>query len=228
MPYQPHMKMTMSGSFRNSTGVQVEIFSMSMNFGIQGDGQEWIDFLQEDTDAIAAAAPVQNAISTWFSSADTRLSSSVTLDLVKFAAITTTGKYSGNASLWEPSGVAGANSSRLHPTTTSYVVSLRTGQRGPKGRGRFYAPGPAIPIGLDWRFDTSDIPVAANAAETMIAALQTAIGNAVKSSNAAVVKLVVASKSNNSYPVTTVEIDAIPANVSRRKNQLAETFFVGS
>lgn len=228
MAYEPHIKLTMSGTFDNgSGGAAVEIFSMSMAFANLGGA------LPSAAQLEALIGPVASGCEQWFSAAATGIAVNCTLTQVKLAPIAATGKYLGDAALETMSTNGGVNNDGPFPSEVSYAISLRTAVRGPKGRGRFYVPGPTLPVTGGWRIDPTAVQSAANEAEAQFFNVATA-GSVAKAFTTGSpdpddpYNLVVASKVAGNVLVTTVEVGDVYDTIRRRRNKLRENYHVGT
>lgn len=85
-----------------------------------------------------------NDVQAWHTRVTTGISIVAKLNFVKFNAINATGHYEDNVTHVKTytTPVSGGNPAFYYPLQVAHVVSLRTGKRGPRYRGRFYIPCP--------------------------------------------------------------------------------------
>lgn len=222
----PHVKLTMSGTFDNgSGGAAVEIFSMSLAFAAVTGAQLSQAQLQ------ATIADVTTGCEAWFADPLTGISVNTTLTQVKIAQIGTNGKYVGDAVFEVVARNGGVNENGPYPSEVSYAVSLRTAVRGPKGRGRFYVPGPTLAATSGWRIDPTAAQGAANSAYHALISLDNGtIGKAFVTHSpdpADIFGVVVASKVAGNTPVETVQVGDVFDTIRRRRNKLRENYHTG-
>jgi hypothetical protein len=125
------------------------------------------------------------------------------------------GAYVGNP-LIKVADVAGTATGDNMPSQIAQVVSLDTGLRGPRNRGRFYVPMPACTIDLSNGLNsTANSQALANAAAAFMGALNGPAGFG----NVSIV-----SSSGSSRPVTSCRVGRVMDTIRSRRAQMAEAY----
>jgi hypothetical protein len=193
--------MTFSGVF-GSTAQPWERWSMRFNFIGAGSGPFSLVELQAGVSALNThLLPYVNEMAR--------------LTEVKSAAITPAGEYAGDPTILAVD-VAGGAGSPVHAPQISLAISLATALRGPRGRGRFYLPAPAVP------FQTTNglIPDASrDGVQTAAAAFISALNAATDGGT-----VVVASSFGTNSPVTGVRVGRVLDTIRSRRRSVPETY----
>lgn len=191
----------------SSTSPEVEIWSSSIGGTTTSGG--WPEtFIDE----------IASACGTWFTAANTRIHSTVTLDTVKANLFDiATGLQITDPTVehtYSPF-LRGASTTIEFPITTSYRVSMDDGTRNRRARGGFYVPRPTLAVGYNGRFNDTNVGQALATAVTMLDAFV----------STAAFDVGVWSRAGQSLtPSTRVRIGDVPDNIRRRKNDLRENY----
>lgn len=139
--YRPHLLIQASGLI-GPDGSAYERFSFGIRVGAPGSGPIAISVSDGDLPDYA------NDVKAFFGRAKTMISPSAVLTGIKVAEITADGSWAGAAPRYkEACHVPGGGSTgQFHPPQIALAVTLRTPQAGPRGRGRFYLPCPAMAV----------------------------------------------------------------------------------
>lgn len=171
MNYPEHWLLNWTGH----QGDVEETFSNGIRMGVYGGPTASMDEEQYLTDT---AVP---ALTAWFGSSGAFISSNAKMLLIKFNKIQANGKYADQTTTHERavnvSGFVTAATS-LHPLQVSMVLSWRTNAaaRGPASHGRIYVPRPCVAINAAGDMAGTDRVAAANAAVTLLNALDVSLG----------------------------------------------------
>lgn len=218
MPYVPHYRVTFSGTL-GVVATPAEIFS----FGISVAGGTGVFLTQPEMPAFATAlAGAWDAVRV-------RLSNNVRCTRVRVASVgplglvvkDASGAYVQGDDVTGRTGAAGSD--MFFPPQVSLAVSTLSNFAGPNGRGRFYLPGPASPIGQDLRLSTVDRDGFLSSAKAFVDAINTASaaqsqGRACVASRGSVLKGV----PGGNRTITRVGVGKAYDTIRSRRNSLLE------
>lgn len=205
MPYEPHGRLVFEG-VRGTVAAPRERWAIRVNLNPVIPAQS------------GAPTPAQlDALGTAF---DTRLGAHTTNDTrltsVKWAFIGPDGKYSSGPVLSSELDLAGSRLSEAHVDQIAIAVSLNTATRGPRGRGRFYLPGPGFAIGPGSLMSATDAQSLATSAAGFLSDI-----NAGWPDNGTVC---VASSFGLNSPVTSVRVGRVFDTIRSRRASLSEDY----
>jgi hypothetical protein len=215
MTYQPHVRLTMEGSLYASASEAnpIEIFSCTLNLLPTVDFDPLTDPIPPD---------VITACNAWFGRAATGIHPYCFLETIKYNTIDSSGHYAQDFSVQHvQTGVHGGGSEGFFMAPqVSYCVSLATGNRGARNRGRFYVPFPTLQVTQNRRMDPTQQNNAKNSAVTFLNDIN---------ATANVQEVVVASGAGTgtNSPVTQVRVGDVFDTQRRRRNGLPESYVVG-
>jgi hypothetical protein len=133
-----HIRLTLSGEFAGQSGLgEYERFSFGVNLSDPSD----ISSSRFSADGLADVVADSSA---FFARPGTFISGDVRLREVKLARIAPDGTYRADPLIASVNVPGGSGPGLRYPPQVSLAVSLQTATRGPRGKGRFYLPGPSI------------------------------------------------------------------------------------
>lgn len=172
---------------------------------------------------------VQADVQAWHTRATSNISSVVKLDFVKFNEIGTDGKYEQAVTYQKvfTTPVAGGNTTFSNPLQVAMAVSLRTAKRGPRYRGRFFIPCPAVVLDPNtFKVSTAIRDQVCSSAQTFLQAL----GNWPGLDTFSAPKVAVLSGggkfsgTGSAEVVTAVRVGDVYDTIRSRRRQLGETY----
>lgn len=201
MPVPAHTRITWSGTL-GAINAPVEDFSFRLNFAAP-------------TNPGNMSAIAQAAHAAYVARLLTITQAHCQLRSVKVALIGADGQYTTDAVTYD-STAAGTLDGYKYPFQTALAVSLLTGTRGAKGRGRFYLAG----VGYSISADTGQIDSA------VMPALNTAASGFLNDCNniSGLNALVVASSSGVLSPVTAFRVGRAYDTIRSRRTKVDEAY----
>lgn len=219
MAYVPHLLLTFGGRIVGSAGNQLETWTCGLRLSA-ADASSGSPSVE--TGALVYYA---NQINTWFLDNTTGISSAATLDRAKLNWISPSGRYTNpytNEYVFTTPSVGGGGAVKF-PPQIAYCVSLRTANRGPRARGRFYIPCPIGPLqSTTLGVSTTTAGYIAGTTKTMINAINA--GTGVWSGATTKPKVSIVSKSGDVTPVTEVWCGAPLDTIRDRRKALDEAY----
>jgi hypothetical protein len=219
MPFDQHLRVTMSGLFQAGpveASPIVEQWSIRLNLTAPSLGN---DITQARLDDVVANCRA------WFSRASTGIVQTCFLTGVKLARINALGKYDADPLIaaFRTGGGSSTTGAARMPSSVATVVSLRSDRRGPTGRGRMYVPGFQGP--LDDFYCWTD--TARTALQTSTAQLLTDLNNWPGIDGASPNVCIASSKGYNSR-VTGVAVGRVPDTMRSRRTSIAEQYLAAT
>lgn len=202
-----------SGTTVGSPGAQMDEWSCSLAY----INTPALPLTQARADFCASRARA------WIAAATSYISNTVALEYVKVNEFNVAAPYhqiTDPTMLGTPLGpVRGAATGVVHPTTTSYKVSLDDGTRNRRAKGGFYAPRTCVGVQNDGRIGGGDIGVMLIEAKTFVKGIATDTGWTLG---------VWSRRGGSVTAVSRIRIGDVPDNVSRRKDDLHEAYQVAA
>lgn len=215
--FTPHLRVIARGALGPQGGAWEE-FSYSIAMGTTGAALE----VTEDYLADLAAD-----VRAFHARPDTNIAADARLTEIKVAHIGVDGKWVGYAPLYRWTGnVAGgrgpAGLFMANAPQVALACSLRTAAPGPRGRGRFFLPLPAVSANsVDGLIPAATANAVAGSLKTLVQNLNERPG---LSTNA--MRTCVASTFGGIYPVTEVRVGRVLDTVRSRRADLQESYAV--
>lgn len=208
MAYSPFTRVTVSGVFGSIQNPK-EIWSWGFQLG-----------------GFAAPNPTQyeqieQRIEQLHGDANAKIGNKAFLLSVKFSEVGADGLVIGNPYVVEPiNPIPGGGGASPYPWQVSVGVGLRTRQRGPSKRGRFYLPAPTVPI------SDTDGTISVGNVGTITGAVGDALYdiNQIAKQQAGVVGIVVASSRGYNTVVKDVSVGQVLDTQRRRRGELEEAY----
>ena len=173
-----------------------------------------IFFIQGEADGLAAL------LNTWFQHVDSRISSTESLDYVKWNEYSlATGRQITDPTVISFPGGSRGGGGVVNPVSSAFKISLDDSTRNPRHRGGFFPPRTSATIAQNGRLSPSQVaPMLANA-HTLLAGINAGFG--------AYAKVCVWSRRDKAmHEVNRIRIGDVPDNISRRRNHLIEAYAV--
>jgi hypothetical protein len=212
MAYQPHLRAVAIGEYRIGDGSPLEIWSCTTNHALGTTNPT-------DSQLDTAANDVLEAWSGLIHTS--QFPDNVVLHECRVAVTDTDNKIPGHVGYSTGSEVRGTATSYL-PYSVALAVTLRTPTRGPKGRGRFFLPTPAMSIGSNGRVSGGFISSITADLSTFRTALQTAAECGVSGADTGLT--VVASGVAGNILVSGWQVGDVPDTIRSRRNALPENY----
>lgn len=215
MPFAPHLRLTVSGTFEGGNGSAYEIWSWRLNLSDPpSQAGNPGNYSQARVDDYAAD------VRAFHTSGGAQICQETVLREVKLARILPTGLYAEEP-LRSVLFARGGNGAMTHPLQVAHAVSLGTDRRGPSGQGRFYIPGSVAPVNPDDALVSLAIATGVQLASfTLLNALNNVPGIDVPNTPA----VTIASSKGFNSDVTTVRVGRALDTIRSRRNQLAEKY----
>lgn len=206
MPFAPHLRLTARGTL-----YALEDFSFGVN--MTAVGVDSAAFLDGNVDDLAAD------VSAFFARPATGIRSSAVLTEVKLASIGADGKYTRDPAIRDVNVPGAGAGNGLYPPQISLAVSLVTGQRGPRGKGRFYLPLPSVPLFDAGRMALPAVQAVRDSCKTFLDALNNSPGTDLQDR-----RVCVASSFGENYEVTGVRVGRALDTIRSRREKLDEAY----
>jgi hypothetical protein len=210
MPYDNHIRLTMSGAFQTVGQPILERFSFGINLSDP-----------PNFDPLLLAPDLAQDCVNMFSRAGTGIANTALLQEVKMARIGADGRYTGDPAIVSTNARGGGGSQIKYPTQISLAVSFGTTRRGASGRGRMYLPLPLASL------DTNTFTISLLAAEgvrdsiaTWIADLRNQPG--LDPPNAP--RPTIASIKGYNTDITTVRVGRVLDTIRSRRTSVPESY----
>jgi hypothetical protein len=212
--YANHIRLTLSGVFAGQSGQgEYEMFSFGVNFSDPGEPNA-SRFNAEGLGDVAADC------SAFFADGGARISGDCRLLEVKMARIGPNGLYRADPLIAAVNVPGGAGPGLRYPPQVSLAVSLQSATRGPRGKGRFYLPGPSIAFdGGNAQMSLADVTGVRDAATAWIQNLNNWPGV-----DANDPKVTIASTSGINSDVTGVRVGRVLDTIRSRRGQIPEGY----
>ena len=209
-----HIRLTLSGVFEGQVGqTPYEQFSFGVNLSDPGD-------ISSSRFSPEGLADVVADSSAFFANGSARISGDCRLREVKLAKIGTNGLYRADPLIAAVNVPGGAGPGLRYPPQVSLAVSLQSATRGPRGKGRFYLPGPSIAFdGGNAQMSLADVTAVRDAATAWISALNNWPGV-----DANDPKVTIASSSGINSDVTGVRVGRVLDTIRSRRGQIPEGY----
>ena len=204
--YVAHTRLSLIGTV-GPVAAPVEAWSMNLNLERTGSTSQ------------AEADAMWNICSTWFSNQTAGIHPLAQLRTVKVSDIGPNGKLIGNAAVHNGLTAGASTAGQLNPPQVALVMSLGTGLRGGRNRGRVYLPLPALVF--DASFALTE-PGRGNAESTFVTFLQT-----INAQYPGQKGVIVASSKAVNTKVTTVRCGKILDTIRSRRTKLKELYDTG-
>ncbi len=209
-----HLRLTLSGEFQGHSNAAVyERFSFRVNMSDPGD----VSSSRFSADGLADVVADCTA---FFGSPGAAISADCRLREVKWAKIGPNGLYRADPLIAAVNTPGGGGPGLRYPPQIALAVSLQSATRGPRGKGRFYLPGPSL------AFDPSDALIAAAAAGGVRDAATAWLNNlnAWPGIDANDPKVTIASTSGINSDVTGVRVGRALDTIRSRRGDLPEGY----
>lgn len=215
MAFSPHVKIQIGGSVYDATsgGQAVEEWSINLSAIRVGSAQDLDAYLDD----------VHVAASGLIARPTTKISNTVALEFVKVNEVDALGhQLPGPTRMWSDTSTfaaRGGGGSTLHPLTTACKVTLDDGSRNRRAKGGFYLPRMAASVTAGGRWNATELQGILDSTSTFVNALGATAGYTVA----------IASKVDASLtPITRIRVGDVPDNISRRRDDLRESYLTGS
>lgn len=198
--------------------------------GLVAPGQTWstshwiapllIDGHPTPSDLGSIAAATATAAKTWFDHVANNWGANTTANksTCYFYAAGSSGATAMGEYAW-PTPTPGGGSAGFTPLTTSMVVSERTAVPGRSGRGRMYVPYNSGGIGSNGHFSSGNVDAMAGWAKAYMDTMNSVDLSSYGFTNQ---RCCVASHTKGHiYDITTLVVDDVPDNQSRRKDKVS-------
>jgi hypothetical protein len=214
VPFNRHLRLTMSGEVRPFPGQVIERFAFRLNLsdppGLPGD-PNYVEGRLADYAADAVA---------FFARAASNISALCFLTEVKLARIGIDGKYVSDPLIAEVNQAGGAGGGITNPLQVAHAITLETDGRGSTRRGRFYLPLPASGVGA------SDGLVPNPVRDNVLQSCQTFLQdlNNVPGLEGNAPRVTIASSKGYNTDVTGVRVGRVYDTIRSRRRSLDESY----
>lgn len=211
MPVPQHLRAVWRGTF----GATEEIWSFGLNFQKVKTGEQ--DLGVEDFGAAALITATQGLLQTAY------ISSGVKCTEIRLYDIGTNGLMQGDPRYITngASAIAEGQSTGRHPSQCALAVTMRAVNRGPARLGRFYLPGPSVPVETDWRLSTGNQAQYLTLATNFVKAAADSISNTWINADNSVIN-VSRTGTGAFQKVEFVSVGRVFDTIRRRRNKLEE------
>lgn len=211
MPVPKHMRFVWRGTF----GSTEEIWSFGLNVQSVKGGEQ--DNVIEDVNAASLITATQGLLQTAYFASGTKCKEIRLYDIGEDGLMVGDPRYVTNGT----SDIAEGQSTGRHPSQVALAVTLRALERGPARLGRFYLPGPSVPLETDWRISTGNRAQYLTLATNFVKAVADSVSNAWLEQDTAIINIS-RTGTGASQKVEHVGVGRVFDTIRRRRNKLEE------